>query len=179
MSFIHEDLPVPFDAMVHNSFFQDLDKSVKGFTPVEVFEVTSYTESVPTFTVRDPTTGGTFHDLPPHAITFAQVESLLEPEEGSYNDCPDEHIVAYATDYASMNGRAYVFLKRDGELVRLTGRYRFTLDWYEDNLVLHGIQLDSGHLTLQPPHKVLFNAPGEDPRLPTWKKFHHTWSVGR
>ncbi|MGE0709991.1 MAG: hypothetical protein AB7N76_25940 [Planctomycetota bacterium] len=178
----YADLPTPFDAWLRREFLYDLDPAQAGErVPVRVFGVSSYRESVPTFNVVSHREGGTFHALPPHALLLREDAAPLPLEAICYHDCPDEHVAAFEVGLYKELGTCQVFLPAaDGARAPRPGRYLFSLDWYRDNLLVHGIALEGGQLCLYPPHKVLFPLEGADlSRLPDWKKLHTDWSVGR
>lgn len=57
-----------------------------------------------------------------------------------------------------------------------TGRYFYTLDWYEKNELSHLIMLKSGFLCSMPNHKVKFGS-SSTLELPKFKKIREEWKV--
>jgi hypothetical protein len=58
----------------------------------------------------------------------------------------------------------------------MDGTYRFTVDWYRGNDLLHCISLANGQVAFLPNHKVKFGA-GHRPGFEPYKKMRNTWRV--
>lgn len=151
--------------------------------PCRAFAVSSYPGSAPTFQVLVED-GAVFSYVPPSALlaatnatnaTSATSVTSAAPElaltDLVYHNCPDGD-VAVAT-FAALAGPVLCFFKH--RELWLGGTYRFTLDWYRGNDMLHCVSLDSGQLAFLPSHKIKFG--GGEPGFEPYKKLRNEWRV--
>src|SRR5581483_9638538 len=88
-----------------------------------------------------------------------------------YLNCPAVKFVV--TELDELRGDVLCFFKHPN--VWLKGTYKFTVDWYEGNDLLHCVFVENGQIAFLPHHKIKFHddAPGFRP----YKKLRNEWRV--
>lgn len=174
---VHAPLDVPLYGWVENRVLQDDDPAVEGWSPAQVFALSSYAGHALTVQIR-LANGAVFSYVPLHRVRFSDpaagaIVDRLDLRELVYHDCPDERIAV--TTYPHLRGavRAYIAARKTWR----TGTYLATVDWYTGNDLLHLVMLANGQLAALPSHKVLFAPPADVDALPAYKKLHAEWRV--
>lgn len=165
---VHKEID-SFDVEVADSILFD-DKTKTTFTKGKVIGISSYPNSVPTFTVL-LNTGAVFQYIPPHKIRTKETNSFFELKDLVYNNCPKAEF-SYHVNRNLKNLPAKVFFKSKNEY--RDAKYIGTIDWYTDNISLNIMILDSGEVCFIPNHKILFN--GEE-YFPPYKKLREEFVI--
>ena len=169
----HREYVCPNNVWVDNRVLQDMDPEAKGWTKGRIFAVNSYKGHSLTFEVLLGT-GAVFSYVPAHMIRWMEPGSeesvdLLEEKDLTYALCPEGRISV--DSYNLLTGeKAKAFFVRQNRWVQAL--YLFTVDWVDDNLLLHAMALENGQVALLPSHKVLF---GKATELPRYRKLHQEW----
>nr|HEX4313603.1 hypothetical protein [Kofleriaceae bacterium] len=171
---VHAQLPA-FAAQVRAEYLYGMDPSRVGqLVACTVFSVSSYLGSAPTFQLLLGD-GAVFSYVPPWALVVGALDAgaadELGPTDLVYHDCKSTLIAVH--ELAALRGPALAYFKRIDRWV--AGDYRFTIDWYAGNEMMHAIALATGQLALLPSHKVKF---GDHPAgFQPYKKIRREWSV--
>ena len=126
------------------------------------------------FTPSSHHSSAVFSYVPPSGLIelSQRRDPQLELSDLVYHNCPDGDIVV--NSHEGLRGPVSCFFRhRD---LWMDGLYRFTVDWYRGNDLLHCISLDNGQTALLPNHKVKFGS-GLGPGFRPYKKMRNTWSV--
>lgn len=174
---VHSELE-PFKVHVREEFLFDMDPAHIGhYRRMTVYDVASYAGHVPTFSCIDAD-GSVFSYLPPSAILFntesadnLDLVDLLDLADLVYHNCPSIHISVVKYRILDHPLSAYFRTRK----VWLAGFYKFTMDWYDGNDLLHCIELETGQCAFLPSHKIKFNNGSRE--FEPFKKLHQTWSV--
>ena len=165
---VHAQIPV-FATNVRAEYLYNMDPQRVGeLRPCTVFTVSSYVGNAPTFQILLGD-GAVFSYVPPNALVDAQREPVLELGDLVYHDCKSVDIAVSVFEILRGPVLAY-FKKRD---LWLAGSYKFTIDWYTGNEMLHCVSLVNGQFALLPSHKLKFgdHPPGFEP----YKKIRREW----
>lgn len=176
---VHAPLDVPLSGWVENRVLQDDDPAVEGWSPAQVFALSSYAGHALTVQVR-LANGAVFSYVPLHRVRFSdptsgELRDRLELRELVYHDCPDERIAVTAYPHLRGAVRAYIAPRETWR----SGTYLATVDWYTGNDLLHLVLLDNGQLAALPSHKVLFRPPAGVDALPAYKKLRAEWHADK
>lgn len=151
----------PIKCFVREKYLYDLDLSKNDFLPCEIFSISSYIGHVLTCQILIDKKY-IFSYIPLMALTTIKYAPELNINNCYYNNCPDNKITI--TKYNSINE---LFIYQKYKIIK--GHYLFSIDWYNDNLNSHLINIDDGNFILWPSHKIslqpVFN-------LPKYKKLH-------
>lgn len=158
----------PFEALVASRVMHNDDPSIKTWEPCKVFGVTSYPGHTLTFQILLGN-GSVFSYVPLHRLCHHETEEW-PLEDLVYHNCPDAAIAV--TAYQELKGSCKAFFHKRNEWVG--GTYMFTIDWYQDNNLLHLIALDNDKYALLPSHKVLFS---DGTEFPKYQKLRVEWKV--
>lgn len=170
---IHADVP-PFPCHVRQEILYGGDPSRAGaLVPCTVFSLSSYPGQSPTFQIRLDD-GAVFSYVPPSALLDPRIrrEPELVLHDLVYHNCPDGDIVVSA--HQGLVGPVSCFFKHHD--LWMSGTYRFTVDWYRGNDLLHCIALDNGQIAMLPNHKLKFG-PDHAPGFAPYKKMRNNWQV--
>lgn len=165
----------PFPVWVDNRVLHDMDPTVTGWTRGRAYAVNSYKGHAPTFEVLLEN-GAVFSYVPAHMLWWKWLNpgdsrpEKYEAKDLTYALCPDGTITVNAYDLL-VGEKCKAYFVRPG--VCENALYLFTVDWVDDNLLLHAVALDNGQVALLPSHKVLF---GKGTELPKYKKLHQEWT---
>jgi hypothetical protein len=169
---VHADIP-PIKTFIRGEYLYDMDLSHAGeFVPCTAFAVSSYQGSVPTFKVL-LADGAVFSYVPPSALVDRD-RAAGEPlalADLAYHNCPGGDICV--SSFAELQGTVHAFLRRRNEW--MDGTYRFTIDWYDGNDLLHLIALANGQYAFLPNHKVKFKDGTRE--FKPYRKMHTEWKV--
>ncbi len=139
-----------------------------------IIGISSYPGSVLTFDVLIDECGGLFHYIPISAVSLSENSPRRTVEELAYHDCPSGRFEVTTIDYLKLVRKCWAYKGDQKE----EASYVFTVDWYENNLLLHVITLQDGRFAAWPSHKISFlKKPPE--KLPDYKKLRKDFSVGR
>lgn len=169
-SVVHVDVP-SIECSVAAEYLYDMDVSYTGkFVPCKIFSASSYVGHELTFQALIENQY-VFSYLPARAFRFSYVDG--DPVTGSelvYAVAPSGRIVVNC--HAELCKHVQCFFRTSGSW--RAGRYLFTIDWIDDNQLLHALALDTGQLALMPSHKIRFENPERTP-LPKFKKMNAEW----
>ncbi|HSD87012.1 MAG TPA: hypothetical protein VLB44_05835 [Kofleriaceae bacterium] len=170
---VHAQIP-PIETHVHAEYLYGMDPARVGeVRRCNVFAVSSYTGSTPTFQILLED-GAVFSYLPPNALVDPTKtgEPHLELADLVYHDCKSTPICVHSFD--ALRGRVLAYFKRKD--LWLGGDYVVTIDWFTTNELMHVLALDNGQYALLPSHKVKFgdHPPGFEP----YRKIRREWTVG-
>ncbi|MEZ0230175.1 MAG: hypothetical protein ACAI25_16250 [Planctomycetota bacterium] len=176
---VHADV-APLRAHVKKEFLYGMDPAHVGQTvPCTVFAVSSYTGSTPTLKILIQD-GAVFSYLPPDALVdpSRKKEPTLSLAELCYHNCPSEDVVVHA--FEALAGPVLAYVKQRD--LWLPGEYRFTIDWYLGNDLLHFVSLENGQFAFLPHHKLKFTLRGAEfknatPGFEPYRKIRRTWTV--
>lgn len=175
VSKVHREFTSTGWVWVDNRVLYDLDPTVTGWTRGRIFAVNSYKGHALTFEVLLEG-GAVYSYVPAHMLRWInpsknhQDSVKLEEKDLTYALCPGDRIVVNA--YGLLTGeKCKAFFVREN--LWLEALYLFTVDWVDDNLLLHALALENGRVALLPSHKVLF---GDSTELPKYKKLHAEWT---
>jgi len=160
---IHVDIN-PINAFVRDKYLYDLDKSKRGLSPCKIFAISSYAGHVLTCQVLIDNKY-IFSYIPLMALTLESNSKEFSIDDCYYNNCPGQKMVVNYHQFL-VNKKCFVF--KNNKVIK-SGKYLFTIDWYDDNLNAHLINTDDGNLILYPSHKLSFDNTNA---LPQYKKIH-------
>jgi hypothetical protein len=142
------------------------------------FAFSSYPGSVPTFKIVLPD-GAVFSYVAPSALRAPAARASDEPElaldDLVYHACPSGDVVVSV--FAALAGDVLCYFKKRDRW--LAGTYRFTVDWYTGNDLLHCVTLANGQIAFLPHHKIKFAA-GQHaltPGFAPYKKLRVEWKL--
>jgi hypothetical protein len=170
---VHAEIP-PLKTHVRAEYLYDMDPAHIGeVVPCWAFAVSSYEGSVLTFEVLLDN-GSMFSYMPPTALidpARARGQEVLDLKDLASVNCPSGDICVHR--YRALEGTVQGYFKQRDRW--LAGDYLCTIDWYQNNQLVHLIALENGQYALLPSHKVLF---GDGTRvLPGYRKMHSVWQV--
>lgn len=152
----------PIRAYVATKFFYNGEQVEKELTTLcDIFAISSYKGSQPSFNVRIRKNGGLFHDLPVQAITAKEKTEPLTYKL-CYSNAPCFDICI--NEFEFLKGPVKVFIGDN----TFDGQYKLTIDWFRCNENTHLIELEHGQFCLFPSHKVLFRS--TEATLPPYRK---------
>jgi hypothetical protein len=170
---VHADIP-PIEAHVRAEYLYNMDPAHVGeLRRCKVFGVSSYVGQAPTFQILLED-GALFSYVPASALVDSakHAEPTLELVELVYHDC--KHVEISVHDMSALRGEVLAYFKKRD--VWMKGEYRFTIDWYTGNEMLHCIALANGQFALLPNHKIKFG--DHEPGFEAYKKIRREWTVG-
>lgn len=170
---IHSALPSPLQVWAREKFFHDGNPEKTDFVQGRIVAVETYPGHAPTFSFLSKE-GHLYCYLPVTAFLLSPEEPLddLPLAVACYANCPEGRVVVSALP---LPVACQVFLPSRGSWE--SGEYVFSLDWWDDNLLLHLVYLSScGMFALQPNHKIVFGSRNAR-QFPDWKKCHSEWRV--
>jgi hypothetical protein len=173
---VHAEIP-PLPLHVRAEYLYGMDPARVGeLVPCTPFTISSYPGEAPTFQIR-LADGAIFSYVPPSALVDPSQPAYgrgpeLDLAALAYHNCIDEQICVHA--HAALVGPVLAYFKREDAW--LPGTYRFSVEWWTGNQVLHAIVLEQGQLALLPHHKLKFGA-GHGPGFAPYRKLRRTWRV--
>lgn len=179
---VHVDIP-HLSLSVKKSLLYGGDPRFDGeWVSCRAFAFSSYPGSAPTFQVGLDD-GAVFSYVPPSGLCDLALQTDLELSLADlvYHNCADGDVAV--TTFSGLVGPVLCFFKhRD---LWLAGSYRFTVDWYRGNDLLHCVSLANGQVAFLPSHKIKFGALGADdadgavgaPGFRPYKKMRNEWRV--
>ena len=168
---VHLPLAEPISIAVRKDYLYDGDTEMKGWVNGKIIEFLSYDDSVLTVTVL-LADGAVFYHLPLHALVIPNppLPRWREMTECYYQNVGRGPVEMFRNPILALKP-CHVFLKGKQDHEPLRGTYLYTFDWVTDNLLMHLVLLDTGHLVCFPPHKILFGQ--TNPKaLPDYHKSH-------
>jgi hypothetical protein len=169
---VHADVE-PLRAHVKKEFLYGMDPAYAGqLVPCTIFAVSSYGGSTPTVKILLED-GAVFSYLPPDALVDPSKRKApeLSLQDLAYHNCPSEDIVVHA--FEALRGPLLAYFKlRD---LWMPGEYRFTVDWYLGDDLLHFVALENGQFAFSPHHKMKYKR--GDPGFEPYRKIRRTWTV--
>jgi hypothetical protein len=170
---VHADIPA-FETHVRAEYLYNMDPARVGeLRRCKVFSISSYVGQAPTFQILLED-GALFSYVPASALLDPErrAEPTLDLADLVYHDCKHVEISVHELD--ALRGDVLVYLKKRD--LWMKGTYRFTVDWYTGNEMLHCIALANGQLALLPNHKIKFG--DHEPGFAPYKKIRREWIVG-
>jgi hypothetical protein len=171
---VHAEIP-PMPLHVCAEYLYGMDPARVGeLVPCTPFTISSYPGEAPTFQIRIAD-GAIFSYVPPSALIDPTQPSFgrgpeLDLTDLAYHNCVDEQICVHA--HSALRGSVLAYFKHKDAW--LPGTYRFSVEWWTGNQVLHAILLEQGQLALLPHHKLKFGA-GHAPGFAPYRKLRRTW----
>lgn len=173
LSRVHVDIP-HLRLSVHKEMVYGGNPSFVGaFLPCRAFAFSSYPGSAPTFQiVLDD--GAVFSYVPPSGLfdLTRRKDPELSLADLVYHNCADGDVAV--TTFSGLSGEVLCFFKHKD--LWLKGEYRFTVDWYKGNDLLHCVTLENGQVAFLPSHKIKFQS-GAAPGFQPYKKMRNEWRV--
>lgn len=116
--------------------------------------------------------GALYVDIPPHMLNLNPNVVAGDLARHVFRNNPNGQAIVQTM--AGL-GRARIF-HRDRSFLTM-GHYVTTIDWADDNWMMHLVVTDAGQMMFWPHHKILWNH--ETGNLPEgFRKVRQTWSVG-
>jgi hypothetical protein len=173
LSRVHVDIP-QLALSVKKPLVYGGDPRFDGeFLPCRAFAFSSYPGSAPTFQIVLGD-GAVFSYVPPSALV--DLAKRKEPElplsDLVYHNCADGDVAV--TTFSGLVGDVLCFFKH--KELWLKGEYRFTVDWYRGNDLLHCVTLENGQVAFLPSHKIKFGGQ-QEPGFRPYKKLRNEWRV--
>lgn len=145
-----------------------------GVHDVQIIGVSSYAGQAPTFLVMTKE-GALYADVPGHLLNTSNMTDGYKLHQVVYRNCPSSNCWVGklgALQTAQVFDREHQYMG--------TGRYIATMDWPDDNWMMHIIQMETGsfegYLIVWPHHHILWNTHSRT--LPTgYRKVRETWRV--
>lgn len=163
----------PIKVFVYTKFFYDgiCPDDEEEFTTCDIFAISSYKGSCPTFVVKVRKNGAVFHYIPIQAIVASNLlkagYQISHRFLCDYN-CLDDYICVNCFQF--LKGNCIVFL--NNKSLKQNGKYILTIDWPQSNYCLNLIQLENSQFCLVPNYRILF---GNNFILPKYQKIRSTW----
>ena len=170
---VHAEIP-RLQTHVRAEYIYNLDPSRVGeLRPCTAFAISSYVGQAPTFQILLGD-GAVFSYVPPSALVDPErrAEPTLELTDLVYHDC--KHVEISVHDVSALRGPVLAYFKKRD--LWMKGEYRFTVDWYTGNEMLHCVALANGQFALLPSHKIKFG--DHEPGFEPYKKIRRDWIVG-
>ena len=169
----HISISPPIKAWVKKHVLYNMDTQFSNYNELcEIIGVSSYKNNSPTFIIN--VNGAIFYYVPPNLIfNKADYKETTSLKNTCYNNCPSEKFFLYKLD-SLLNKKIYSYFKHIGKW--RSGKYLFSLDWPDDNIVLNCLSLDNGWFSFTPNHKMLISDK-EPKNLPNYKKLKREWIV--
>lgn len=164
---IHKDIPSPFKAKVAERILYNMDLSRIDLLNCNVFAISSYKNYALTYSIE--LNGAIFSNIPGHIFG----KEFLELKDISYKNCPSNKISIIEHNFLK-NKNAWCFFKH--KKIWLSGIYKCTVDWYNDNELVHIIHMNNGSIASLPSHKILF-VKDKPNKLPDYKKLKQEWAL--
>lgn len=170
---VHAEIP-PIQTHVRAEYLYGMDPARAGeLRRCTVFSISSYVGQAPTFQILLED-GALFSYLPPDALIDPdkRTDPSLDLGELVYHDC--KHVEISVHDVTALRGPVLAYFKKRD--LWMKGEYRFTVDWYTGNEMLHCVALANGQLALLPNHKLKFGE--HEPGFEPYKKIRREWITG-
>ena len=170
---VHVDIPHLALSVRKEVVYGGDPKHAGEFLSCRAFAFSSYPGSAPTFQICLDD-GAVFSYVPPSALfdLARRRDPELSLADLVYHNCADGDVAV--TTFSGLTGEVLCFFKhRD---LWLKGEYRFTVDWYRGNDLLHCVTLENGQVAFLPSHKIKF-ARGAAPGFQPYKKMRNEWRV--
>lgn len=151
----------PIQCYINEKYLYDMDESKTGMLPCKLISVSSYKGHVVTFNVLIEDRY-LFSYIPANAFGL----NKLSIEECSYHNCPSNEASVVYFDF----DECFVYGK-DKKLIG-KGNYQFTIDWHNDNEMLHFIMINNIFMFV-PNHKLSF----KEAKLPDFKKLKQEFKI--
>jgi hypothetical protein len=152
----------------------DMDESKTSLIHGQIFSISSYKDHSPTVQVL-LSDGSVFSYLPLHSLVSTQEPTEnhdFELKDCFYHNCPSNEFVVH--EFYELSGICQVFIKSRNKFYQ--GMYILTIDWFEDNNMLHLIELDNGAFVMIPSHKIQFGK-YKSTKFPEYKKLRQEWKI--
>lgn len=170
---VHAEIPVIHTHVRAEYLYNMAPERVGELRPCRAVSISSYVGQAPTFQILLDD-GALFSYVPPSALIdpATRAEPALELGDLVYHDC--KHVEISVHELAALRGPVLAYVKRRD--LWLAGEYRFTVDWYTGNEMLHCVALANGQIALLPSHKLKFG--DHPPGFAPYKKIRREWIVG-
>ncbi len=162
----------PFRAYIEEKYLYDMDPFRKAILPCEVLAVSAYMGQSLTFTVM--INGAMFANIPVFALRWKdnEITGGIADENIAFKNCPDKNIDVFVLDKLCYN-KPICFVRQNAEWYPANS-YILTVDFYDDNELLHLMMLDNYQLGWFPNHKINWDGKRE---LPNYKKLKQNWNI--
>lgn len=162
----------PIKAFVETTYLYDMENK-DGFSACYIIGISAYKGQSITFTILIDG-AYVFSDIPPQALhqTPQQYEIKLSNKSISHANCPDNKFDLICFEHLKAK-KSKAFFRQENMWFNVV-EYLYTIDFYEDNLLIHFVKLETGHFVLVPSHKINFS---NQEFLPDYKKLRQTWTI--
>lgn len=162
----------PFKAFVEEKYLYDMDTTKVGLLQCDVVAVSAYMGQSLTFTIIID--GSMFANIPIFALRWKAVEiqSKIADSYLAFINCPDKNIDVFVIETCSYQ-KPVCYIKKYEEWYTSNG-YILTVDFYNDNELVHLIMLENYQFGWFPNHKIKWDG---KPSLPDFKKLHKDWNI--
>lgn len=165
---MHHEFKEPVKAFVFGDF---LGSEYIGITlPCKIMGVSTYPNETVTFMIL--VEGALFYELPFHAFSRFPTESRAELNELVYSNCKGGNFNFHFLNFICY-GKVEIYKKTLDTWVAIK-HYLGSLDFYEDNDLLHLFIGDDGRFYAMPNHKIMFNG---SRTFPKFEKQRNFWRV--
>jgi hypothetical protein len=162
----------PFKAYIEEKYLYDMDPTKHRVLTCQVVAVSAYEGQTLTFTVivRD----AMFANIPIWALRWKETSILtrIADKHLGFLNCPNKDIDVFTIEYVGYM-KPTCFIKGLNEWYRVEG-YIFTVDFFNDNELLHLVMLENYQFAWLPNHKI--NWAGKE-ELPDYKKLKQNWNI--
>ena len=162
----------PIKAFVENKYLYDMEDK-QGLSACHIIGISAYKGQSITFTILIET-AYIFSDIPPFALHQKQsaFTQELSYRSISHSNCPGNKIEVICLDELKSK-TSIAFFREEHKWIEVK-EYLYTIDFYEDNHLVHLVKLNTGHFVLVPSHKINFAGAKH---LPDFKKLRQTWII--
>lgn len=160
----------PFNVFVKKQYLYDMSGE-SGFIKASVIAITAYSSQTLTFTLLIEGKY-IYSNIPIFAIVSSiMVCSSISEESLAHVNCPDTAIDVFTIEHLFEKSPICFFKK---ENTWLSSEYLLTIDFFNDNQLVHLMLLNNNQIAFVPNHKVNWEGKRE---LSNYKKSHQTWKI--
>lgn len=160
----------PIKANIEKKYLYDMEKK-DGSESCKIIGITAYKGLPLTFHVLI-NEAYIFSNMPIFSLSTGSVNPTISNESLCHVNCPDKDIEIFTLEYLKSKKPSAFFPKEKARIG--ISEYYFTIDFYNDNQLMHFVLLKNGQFAFVPNHKMIWNGNGE---LPDYKKNHQNWAL--
>jgi hypothetical protein len=160
----------PIKAFVEKKYLHDME-AVEGYEVCKIIGITAYKGLPLTFhiLIKD---AYIFSNIPVFALSTMKTGKPISNDSLCHVNCPDKDIEVFCLEYLKSK-KAKAFFKKENLWLEVV-EYYFTIDFYNDNQLMHFVLLENGLFGFVPNHKINFD---NSNFLPDYKKNHQNWTI--
>lgn len=169
---MNKSIITPIKTKVLEKYLYDMDESKTGLIKCKVIGVSAYIGvSLTLHILLDD--GSVFSNIPIFALRNNEITSqIVGNSELAFCNCPDDMIDVFEIEHFKTLKPSCRFNKSSIWVKECT--YHFTVDFYEDNELLHFMSLNNGEMAWLPNHKINWFGSTE---LKPYKKMRKNWTI--